>query len=228
LTCSKCKSENNDSHKFCYNCGMPMKEDIADETGETLLTEEEIEHLLTFSYVFEINNLVDEAIEAYTAITEVHPNWADVRFKLARAYEAKGKYGKAIAEYRKTIAINPDFIEAHRCLGEVYNDEGFYEEAIEQFKKVLEKKTSFKYADVLNNIGIAMEKLDKEEDAAEKYKKAIEVNPSYGEALYNLSRYYHRKKSNEKAMENIKKALEIYPSRKKYMELEEKIKQSSS
>ena len=228
LTCSKCKTENKDTHKYCCQCGLAIKEDVTDELAETLLTEEEIEHLLKFSYVFEINNLVDEAIEAYSAITEVHPDWADIRFKLARAYEAKGKYGKAIAEYKKAIRINDNYVEAHRCLGEIYSDEGFYEEAIEQFNVVLKAKTKFEYADVHNNIGIALEKLGKEDEALEKYQKALSNNKEYGAAIYNLAKYYYKKKNNDRALEHIKKAIEIYPKKEEYKELEAKIKQSQN
>jgi hypothetical protein len=59
---------------------MSLKTDT--ESAEKLLTDEEVNNLLRFSYVFEINNLVDQAIEACSAIAEVHPHWAAVHFNL--------------------------------------------------------------------------------------------------------------------------------------------------
>lgn len=223
MTCQKCKTVNQKNYKFCYNCGAPLKQNVVDKLSETLLTEHEVQALLKYSYVFEINSLVDEAIEAYSAIAEKHPGWADVRFKLARAYEAKGQYGKAIAEYRKALSINDDYIEAHRCLGELYSDEGFYEEAIEQFEIVLNKKHKFLYADVHNNIGVSLNELGNIDGAIEEFQKAIEINPEYSEANYNLSGVYYKKGDFEKAKEYISKAVETAPDHEKYKELANKV-----
>jgi len=222
LTCSKCKTENEDKYKYCYQCGFNFSND--DETAENLLTDEEVNNLLKFSYVFEINNLVDQAIEACSAILERHPEWADVHFKLARAYEAKGSHGKAISEYKKAIAINPDYIDACRCLGELYSDEGFYNEAIEQFTTVLNTKVKFEYADIHNHKGFAMEKLGKIEQAIEEYKKALEINPDYSEANFNMAKYYYRKKSFKEALEYISGALKKSQTNKRYTDLEKEIK----
>lgn len=226
LICKKCKTENKDNYKFCFQCGSALSENTTDEISEALLGEREVELLMKLSYVFEINNLVDEAIEAYSAITEVHPNWADVRFKLARAYEVKGLYGKAISEYKKAISANSNYVEASRCLGELYSDEGFYEEAIEEFNKVLETKITFNYADVNNYMGMALDKLGRSDEAIEKFKKAIQIHPEYGDALFNLAKVYNKKKVTDKAQEYITKAVTACPNNNKYRKLEEEIKQS--
>lgn len=222
MTCSTCKTENESNYKYCFQCGLSLKTD--DEPSEVLLTDEEVNNLLRFSYVFEINNLVDQAIEACSAITEVHPEWADVHFKLARAYEAKGSHGKAISEYKKAISINPDYIDACRCLGELYSDEGFYNEAIEQFNIVLNKKIRFDYADIHRNKGFALEKIGKEEQAIEEYKKALEINPDYSEANFNMAKIHYRKKSFKKALEYISRAIKRSPGNKRLTDLEEEIK----
>jgi len=225
VTCSKCKTENEEIHKYCYQCGISLKEDIIDELLETRLTEEEANHLLRFSYVFEINNLIDEAIEACTAITEIHPEWADVHFKLGRSYEARGFHGKAIAEYRKAISINENYIDAHRCLGELYSDEGFYNEAIEQFNIVLNTKIKFDYADIYNYKGLALEKLGKIDESIEEYKKALEINPDYNEANYNIAKLYQKKKFFDLAFEHISKAIKGAPRDSRFTKLEEAVKQ---
>jgi len=205
---------------------MYLKTD--EEPAENLLTDEEVNNLLRFSYVFEINNLVDQAIEACNAIAEVHPEWADVHFKLARAYEAKGAHGKAISEYKKAISINPDYIDACRCLGELYSDEGFYNEAIEQFTTVLNTKVKFDYADIHRHKGFALEKIGKEEQAIEEYKKALEINPDYSEANFNMAKIHYRKKSFKEAMEYISRAVKRSPGNKKFTDLEKEIKKKSA
>jgi tetratricopeptide (TPR) repeat protein len=226
LTCSKCKTENENNYKYCFQCGLSLKTD--DELSEALLTDEEVNNLLRFSYVFEINNLVDQAIEACSAIIEVHPEWADVHFKLARAYEAKGSHGKAISEYKKAIAINPEYIDACRCLGELYSDEGFYNEAIEQFNIVLNTKVKFDYADIHKHKGVALEKIGKEEQAIEEYKKALEINPDYSEANFNMAKIYYRKKSFKEALEYISRAVKRLPGNKNLTDLEDEIKKKLS
>ncbi|MEQ8189568.1 MAG: tetratricopeptide repeat protein [Candidatus Eremiobacterota bacterium] len=226
MTCSTCKTENENNYRYCFQCGMFLKTD--EEPSENLLTDEEVNNLLRFSYVFEINNLVDQAIEACNAIAEVHPEWADVHFKLARAYEAKGAHGKAISEYKKAISINPDYIDACRCLGELYSDEGFYNEAIEQFTAVLNTKVKFDYADIHRHKGFALEKIGKEEQAIEEYKKALEINPDYSEANFDMAKIHYRKKSFKEAMEYISRAVKRSPGNKKLTDLEKEIKKKSA
>jgi len=208
MECTRCKAENKDNYKFCYRCGLILTEDI-DEFGIKKLTKEECNKLLDLSYVFEVTNSIDEAIEAYELIINSYPGWADVHFKLGRAYEVKGERGKALREYKKAIAINPDYIDAHRCLGEIYSEEGLYEEAIKEFNLLLNIQQDYKYADVMNSLVEVYIEQGNLVDSEEILKKVIEINPKYAKAKFNLARIAYLKGEKEKAASFYKEAFEL-------------------
>ena len=199
MICKGCNTQNLKQHKFCFECGASL----SDKKSSTLLSKNEADKLLRLSSAFEINELVDKAIVAYTAILEVNPNYADVHYKLGSAYEAKGMVGKALSEYKEAIHINPNFIEAHRKLGELYIDEGLYDEAVKEFKRVLSVKVRYRYADVHNNMGVAYEKGNRLAQAIKCYQKAISINPRYGKARYNLGNAYLATEQYAEAVEDL-------------------------
>ncbi|MFH1452368.1 MAG: tetratricopeptide repeat protein [Armatimonadota bacterium] len=204
MHCPSCNENIAGKDNFCRNCGLPLKESV----DKSCLTGEQINKMIQFSFVYEIENLIDKAIENYTTLlSRVENGYPDVHFKLACAYEAKGMAGKAISELQKAIKINPNYIEARRKLGELYNDENLTEQAIEEFKRVLSVKVKYTYADVHNNLGVAYEKAQLYELAERSYKQAIKINPRYGKAHFNLGNLYSDIGQNFKAVKEYKKAI---------------------
>jgi adenylate cyclase len=88
----------------------------------------------------------------------------------------------------------------------------------------LNTKVKFDYADIHRHKGFALEKIGKEEQAIEEYKKALEINPDYSEANFNMAKICYRKKSFNEAMEYISRALKRVPENKKLTDLEKEIK----
>lgn len=207
MQCPICKASVDQTDKFCKACGVPLKE----EADKTCLTGEQINKMLQLSFVYEIENLVDKAIDIYNMLIAQSKTggYADVHFKLGCAYEAKGKVGKAIAEFQKAIKVNPNYIDAHRKLGEIYNDENLYGEAIKEFKKVLSIKIKYRYADVHNNLGVAYEKAKKFKQAEASYKKSLEINPGYGKAHFNLGNLYLETENYKGAVDEYKRSVEF-------------------
>jgi len=136
IKCFRCKTENRQEHRYCCECGVVLT-GAASLLKESLLKPGEKSRMLKFSFVFQINNMVDRGIEAYKKIIDSHPRWPDMRFKLANIYEIKGFTGKAISEYKEALSINPRYREARRCIGELYLKEGFYEEALKELNELL-------------------------------------------------------------------------------------------
>lgn len=61
-----------------------------------------------------------EAIAAFRALTEDHPELAEPYNNLAALYAAQGAYDKARAALEQALRANPDYAVAHENLGDVY------------------------------------------------------------------------------------------------------------
>jgi tetratricopeptide (TPR) repeat protein len=173
MICPTCKTENLSHYKFCFECGETL---AGGKSRQAKVNEKEIQQILNSPFALEFEELIDRAAAYYQVVIEQHPQYADVRFKLGSAYEAKGELDEAIHQYKEAARINPNYIDAHRKLGELYSDKGIYEEAIQEFKKVLKIKIKYRYADVQNNLGVAYEKAGKLKRAIQCYKKALAIN----------------------------------------------------
>ncbi len=198
--CSKCKTENNENHNYCFACGYPLNESIK---------EKEIIRLLGISFGLEVYNMLDKLVNVYESILYERPNYADVRYRCALAYEIKGDYQKAIYHLTEALKINPDYIQARSKLADIYVILGNYQEALIEYKNLLNTKIKYTFADVHNNIGVIYEKQGDIKQAKAYYQKAISLNPKFAKPYYNLGNIYYEKGDYEQAIAYYKKALSL-------------------
>lgn len=67
----------------------------------------------------EDKGLYNTLVSVYSKILKNHPNYADIRFRLAQLYKNQGRYEEARQEFKKVLDINPYFEEAKRGLEEL-------------------------------------------------------------------------------------------------------------
>ena len=58
-------------------------------------------------------------------------------------------------------------------------------------------------------MGLVYEKKKEYDSAIESYKKAVEIEPLYAEAFYNMANSYKIKRDFNRAIDNYKKAIDI-------------------
>jgi len=121
------------------------------------LTPQEANRLLDLSFIFEVQERVEDAISLYSAVLAQYPLWADVHFRLGEAHEAQGDLAEAEKAWSRAVGLNRNYADAHRKLGEVLMDQGRHEEALQHFEKILNTQVERRYADVHNNLGVACE-----------------------------------------------------------------------
>jgi len=83
------------------------------------------------------------------------------------------------------------------------------EEAIKSHEKALAIKPDF--VEALNNLGIALQKTKRVDQAFDVYQKALSLNPGLTDAYNNLGLLYQEKDKMGKAIENFEKAFELDP-----------------
>jgi tetratricopeptide (TPR) repeat protein len=103
-------------------------------------------------------------------------------------YAAREWYDKAIDIFEKARNINPADEEILSILSNAYINSGRSNEALEMFKASVEQHPENKY--FRYNLGVLLLKREQFEDAIKHFKGALEIDPNYESALYNLAASY--------------------------------------
>ena len=112
-------------------------------------------------------------------------------------YGVAGKFENAQQEFKKALEVDPFYEEAKECLELV-------EDALEQRIKPETALHIFKGVDYGNK--------EMHDEAIAELKRAIEINPNYAKAHYNLGIAYGRKGMDDEAIAEYKRAIEINPN----------------
>jgi tetratricopeptide (TPR) repeat protein len=105
--------------------------------------------------------------------------------KLGMIFLEKNLFDEAIKEFKRALQIDPDFAEGYNNLGCAYIKKSKPMEARDVLIQGIEKKDD--YADLHNNLGRAFLLLDEFRSAFKEFNKALQINPDYESALFNLS-----------------------------------------
>lgn len=157
------------------------------------------------------------AESSYQTAIEMDANYYEAMIQLGWLY-AQRQNDLALTYYNSAIAIRPNSLEAHRNKGLYNHFSGNYVEARQSFFKMLEIDSSFEEAYFnLGNTYIGVYRDDYPEytrdtiveRAIEYFQKAIDLNPNYIQALYNMGLGYQIKGEKEKAKEVYNQILTI-------------------
>ncbi|PMP87406.1 MAG: hypothetical protein C0173_09220 [Desulfurella sp.] len=104
-------------------------------------------------------------------------------------YLRTGKIEEAKEYFQKALNINPNNPDALFCLGVFYLKEGKVKKSLEYFNLLLNKdllKLKVQLGCLYNNIGVAYIKLGNVEEGFKLIEQALDLNPMYMDAQYNL------------------------------------------
>ncbi len=138
-----------------------------------------------------------------------HPDALNVRFHLALALQAQGRFGEAAEQYREALRVNPDFAEAHLNLGGVLKVQGMLDAAIACYWQALARKPEF--AEAHGNLGNALYAQGKVDAAIERYHKALSIKPNYADAHLNLAHALYAQDRLREAAQHYQMAISIDP-----------------
>jgi tetratricopeptide (TPR) repeat protein len=110
----------------------------------------------------------------------------DEWLRQARAASASGDAAAAEAAWRHSLALDPANPEACFHLGNLSRVRGDAVAAVEHYERGLRHAPG--HAGLLNNLGQALEMLDRRDRAETCYREALATEPQHTEALTNLAR----------------------------------------
>ena len=85
-----------------------------------------------------LNNEIEKAIEQFSGLIKLDPNFNEAYFNLGLAYEKISNTENALSNFQRTIELKPDHVKAHYHLGVLQLILKDKENAASNFKKVLE------------------------------------------------------------------------------------------
>jgi tetratricopeptide (TPR) repeat protein len=130
----------------------------------------------------------EDAIRVYEdALSRVGEDgrWA-IFNQLGRMYRYWGRYGDAEPWFRKAIEIEPDELAGYVFLGACQARQGKLKEAEETHRAAIRYQESGLLDEAYHNLGLVLRGQDRLTEAAECFKKAIELDPKYADAIEAL------------------------------------------
>ncbi len=105
--------------------------------------------------------------------------------KASKLYK-KGEFGEAIKLYDRIINEHPEWSEAHFGKGASLFRDNRIDEAVVEFEKAIPSKDPIQKSAAFYNIGNALMKSQKMEEALHFYQKSLELNPKDFDAKHNF------------------------------------------
>lgn len=131
-------------------------------------------------------------------------------FRAAGQARENGLIKDAIRYYNKAVELDPEMIDAYLNLGNIYYFEGQdAEKALEMYRRVLELDGKNKLAH--NNMGVILLNKGLFKDAEQRFEAAVELDPDYVDALYNMACVSARRGRKSLAVSYLLKAGRINP-----------------
>jgi len=139
----------------------------------------------------------DKAIELLNICIEKNPFDPENFNFLGVAYYKKGNAAKAVENYRKALELDNNYASVFNNIGSLYlavylgnkkKDEGVYRLAMENFNRALEIDPRLFAA--YNGRGAAYQFKNQGKKAIADWEKAIEINPDYIDAYFNIGISY--------------------------------------
>ena len=130
---------------------------------------------------------LDAAISAYQGAYLLTPNDIDIYVNLGSAFYDKEDYDNALAIYRSALELDPANAKIHCNLGFLHWGKGDTDEAIKEYELSIGYDQTYDIA--YNNLGVIyLDDLGRVQHAVELFTKAMEYNPNYALAHFNLAR----------------------------------------
>jgi protein O-mannosyl-transferase len=153
-----------------------------------------------------------EAIGYYQKAVELNTSYADAQNNLGAAFLRNGQVEQALAHYKQAVAMKPGSAEMQFNLGNSLARKGMWVNAIACYQAALSAGPDpAQAARVRNNLGGALERIGKPDEALEQFIKAVQLNGSYPEAHCNLGRILAQRGQRDEAVAHLREALRLKP-----------------
>jgi Tfp pilus assembly protein PilF len=131
---------------------------------------------------------------------------------LGLCYMLKKRMPDAIAHFKKAIELKPGYAPARNNLGTAYLELKEWDAAIEVFKEITQDLLYATPHYPLSNLGLAYYQKGQYRTAMRYYKKALEVQPDFANALRGVGRTYLATNQGRLALKYLTRAVKAAPA----------------
>jgi tetratricopeptide (TPR) repeat protein len=151
------------------------------------------------------------ALQEFLLAEQVDRRDADIQAGLAQAYMEKRAYELAEKHLLKAISLSKGAPQHYQNLGALYLSMERYDDAIVVFRKVAANLLFATPEVAWAGIGFAHFRQQDYAAAEQAYRKALELNSRYAQAMYRLGELYYAQDRTVEAAEAFARATEINP-----------------
>jgi tetratricopeptide (TPR) repeat protein len=163
---------------------------------------------------FSLNLWAANTIEDWNAKLLKNPSDKTANFELGKLYFSKDK-DKALEYLQK--GLNDNDPESYIWLAKLYHEQNKTLDEIRILNLLIPKHPN--YPKAYTNLAFAYLKVGRLDDAIEKYRKAIEINPQYEAAHWGLLKVYEKKNNNYESRIILMDMLKLFGEKPKYLTL---------
>lgn len=156
--------------------------------------------------IYEINHNFDDAMECYVELVKIAKKENTSEYKNYENLREQGFVEEAIAELKKVAVVELDIASSRINIGIKYFEDCLWVDALRHFEEAMRINSS--YPDAYYWTALTLIQVKKSTRAKELLKKAIELNPNYADAYFQLG-LLSKSKSKKQAVEYFKKALTL-------------------
>ena len=150
----------------------------------------------------------DEAIPILQRALEKDPGQPDIWANLGDIQSKAGKMEDAVASFEKAIALRPDDVGFYQNMGVLFAKMGKEDDAQAAFGKAAELNPEGSAVNFFN-LGATLVNSGKLVEAIDAFKRAVEADPDYAEAYYELGICYVGRGQVQETLDVLQKYIEI-------------------
>ncbi|MBM3247944.1 MAG: tetratricopeptide repeat protein [Candidatus Omnitrophica bacterium] len=160
--------------------------------------------LLFFGFVtFRQNEIWRDKETLYKYILKFSPDSWEVHNNLGNFYLDSNRWEDALDEFQKSERLNDRYFTVQVNIANVYVDMGQYEKAIERYQEIIKNFPDEDLTNIHNAIGYCYASLKRYEEALNKFKFVLGINPDLPSVHFNIAKVYLEQNKNRQAMEQI-------------------------
>ncbi|WP_420237463.1 tetratricopeptide repeat protein [Telmatobacter bradus] len=181
--------------------------------NENLGTEKHLLHrsilLYNIAQVYVAIDKQEQALEAYSAVIEMDPNYSEYYNERGNLYLSAGRIDEARADYLRAIELSSPYYEVHTNLGQCYRQMGLYKDALGAYSRSLDLEPNHPVA--LAGRAQAYDALGMVDQTIEDYSAALNAGSTHWEVPANRGVLYYQTENLPAALEDFNHAIELNP-----------------
>lgn len=159
----------------------------------------------------------EKAIEAYHVALEKDPMFNPARLNLAYLYNSRGQNERAKELLETVVSQEPEYGEAYYSLALILAEDGLLQESLDYFEQASQLLPE--NSRVLYNHAIALQTLERRDEAEQVYLQAISLDQNNPDYRYGLVTLYLQQNEHEKALEHAEVLNRLMPNNAQIQQL---------